>query len=1577
MRGRGRGNGRAGARGSNNNNNNNNNNYNGNEGDPRLAGLTPLGARPISQLVPSGAFRGMPVALVQQTLAVMPGLVARGPQAARGPRGLPAAAVPAVAVGAGVGAGIPAAGAGAAAIAANAAVGGAAAAAPNRWDPRIPHFELEREVVVMDVPMRITEFNELVSISLDGLVRPVVNLLYAGEINGEMVRELVEITTESIRPALENFVEQLSSRSIAARIAIDTTRHRAYLDRLAATTRGAHRAEIIRQLQQEYNETIRPLGPALETDPSIAQRTWAFFTRTPVPAARAPDSLLFQPSGAGAAGPVAPPGVAAAVMPAGAGGAVAGYIPSERDIRRRDRIVRQKLRRTYEAAARFAQNYRVPNQENVLQRCPNIMKSLYTNILTALVEYTTVLIDTIRYRVNREGVLDRAHSTAGAQGAMLEASGGQQVELTFQNLRGVRFLSRDQIDNLMDQLILIAVNYMNISPDFRNLLPLISQVYGISTVYVVVADGDQDRGLEGAVLGAVFSEHLQELVANITREAVVMADRYTINGNSWFSTDGLAGKLGALGSVVDRFTLGIGSRLTGAVASSSVGRFFAGTTLAKLVRPTRRVQIQEGPGGRTTIGRQTHYTVAREVAGILSDVAHPVWVAFDRLLELVDPTEFNETIELANGTRRTVRGNLRVAAAQAVEIGADIAGGVDGIMARLNRGLHGRLARIGASGHAETIVNALAGLSDDSAAMIMREVADQGSYQQMRATLLATQSSPNRRELDAMQGTPLSRRLAQALREGTRVTPMYVSGTGQRVANTHWDRYAVFMNFYKAFSKYSIADPRSGRYNDFSAYIHSALVYPHLLSFTLQNLVMMQQQIINLERNERWEERYGEIARLLDAAIESKQRLGAAMEPQSNNEGSENSYHPSQNSINSNGNGNNNENNGNARYSNNNRNGFAPNAGPFAPALAAAPNQANNSNNDDDYGYSHGHDVISGIKHLINYGNPYAIGDTTEYASWLGYVDSVQFAQWLDSFTNAQLDDLHQSISTSLLYRTGNPLAQTLLDKVMDERRSVNRRPPAAAAAQSGFNAQTGVASFFGKPSITSQSRETRETREQEDQREKAEAFALLVNNPSFDAFLDALRWYDEEPSGTTYFMQFRGFIQNRLPSIIGSFTDEELTQINDFAFNSLTTDHRYDDFVQIISQVEIARATGNYGMNENQRNENENGGSQRTNATEGYNSNNGSMSHQAQQVEAQWHPSTSHSQAAASQWGQRNEGEDNIRVSLQRLYANPNYVNFNDTLVWYDEEDEHTREFNEFQHFITTRLPQIIHTFSNEEIDEIWQHMLQTMTNDTRYDNLAAVIGRERHRRGQGAVTTRPNFNALAREGSARPMNADNSNGSNSTFSSLNSTEKAHWNMFPNNVNFVLSQDPGINPMQSYSAAKYKSKQLKKTKKASKPSGGGGGGGGKGKGGGGGKGKGGGGGVSRKSSNAGRRGSGGGGGGGGTRKASLVRARSATSKQRSRGARDLERNIRLALAGNAKGWGASSSEQDAKLHFQYQGGMNQIRNSNSQKLLAAIVSMKPNSQLKRDMIAAANARLREIRSQSNNSYNIPNLNSP
>ena len=1555
-----------------------------NEGNVRVAGLTPLGQRPVSQLVTSGPLRGFNIALVHQSLAVMPGLAARGPGAVRGAGGPPAAAVPAVAAGVGGGGGVAAAAA-AGAAAANAAIGGAAAAAPDRWDPRVPHFELERETVMMDVPMRITEFNELVSISLDGLVRPVINLLYAGEINGGAVRELVEITNSSIRPALQNFVEQLSSRSIAARIAIDTTRHRAYIDRLRTTTQGAQRAEIIRQLQAEYEATIQPLAPAVQQEPTIAQRAWAIFTRSPPPGRRADDSLVFAPPAAagGAAGPVAPPGVAGAAIPApAAAGAVAGYIPSERDIRQRQRIVQAKLRRTYEAAARFIQNYRIPNQEAVVRRCPNIMRSLYTNILTALVDYTRILINTITHRLRREGALDRAASTAVAQAALLQRAqenGDDQVEITFQNLRGVEFMSRDQIDNLMDQLILIAVNYMNIDETFRNLLPLISQVYSISTVYVVVADGDQGRGAQGALLGEVFAENLQELIANITREAVVMSDSYVINRDPWFGSDGLVGKIRALGG-----------------------------TLAKLVSPERRVQVQrtiEEGIPRTTVARQTHFQVAREALGILGDMASPVWVAFDRLIELVDPVEFNQTIQLADGSRRAIRGNLRVAAGQAVEIGADMADTVGGVMSGLNSGLVGTLAAVGGAGYAQTIITALAGLDDQSAEMVMNEVRDQGSYQQMRATLMATQSNPNRRELEAMQGATeeMIRTASATEREIVRgwerrrgegrgqsaAEPMYVSLTGQRVANTQWDRYAVFRHFYSAFTKYSVSRPGTPKYDDFSAYIHSPLIYPHLQRFSLDDLGMMFRNVESLPRNQEWTDKYEEIMRLIGITIDSKEALGNALANQSNNE---NSYHPNENNnYNSNGNNNGNENQGNQGNQGNRGNqrnlneyGYAPNAGPFVPEAGA------------EEAYTNSHDVIAAIQYIVNYGNTFAVIHTPTYIAWETYVDTEEFSQWLDSFTNAQLDNLHREITQSLVYKHNDPLARRILQRVVEERHSSGRRTLAVPYEESAA-ASAGLGTMFAQPAL------------RDDDRDRDAALAALKNNPDYEAFYNALMWFDEEDYGTARFMAFRRFILDVLPSILYTFTDQEISQATEFIYSSRTTDQRYNELAEILTSAEIGRANGNYGNGMN----NQMNGTPRSyhsNNTQGYNNNTGlnaeSMRQQglhAAELSARALGHTgkapmaksmsrqgSHAALAsaalgytgnapmATHWGQSPQlhhvelqlpraqptmaAEDGIERSLMRLNTNSNYGNFYDSLLWFDEEDYGTSSFRAFQQYVRNRLPQLITRFTDEQNDEIYDVLIQTGISDDRYDDLAAILGRERGRRGQRASTSRVNFNALSRQNSrgARAARASRSSSrnSNSTFSSLNSAERNHWNMFPNNLEQALSQDPGINPMESYSAAKYKSKMAKSRKaKASKAP------------------------AQKAPQKAKSKSNRGNGGGGGARRTSKnnrpARARSHTSKARSNDARILERNIRLALAGDAKGWGASGPEQDAKLHFQYQGGMNEIRQSNSYNLLKGIVAMKPNTNLKRDMITTARERLDELDNYSKNSYNTPNLNSP
>jgi hypothetical protein len=465
--------------------------------------------------------------------------------------------------------------------------------------------------------------------------------------------------------------------------------------------------------------------------------------------------------------------------------------------------------------------------------------------------------------------------------------------------------------------------------------------------------------------------------------------------------------------------------------------------------------------------------------------------------------------------------------------------------------------------------------------------------------------------------------------------------------------------------------------------------------------------------------------------------------------------------VNNNGN-NSNGNNSNGNNGNNNGNNYAENRGPFAPTGQNNENQNNNANNDD-YGYAHGNDVITGIKHIINYGNTSTVRQTPEYMSWTTYVDSVQFTQWLDSFTNAQLDNLEQEIRLSLLYRFNDPLAVKLYGYVVDERSNPVRKPATSQPAGS----QTGFASFFSQPV------------NRNDNRDRDAAIAALTNNPNFAAFYNALMWYDEEEYGTARFMIFRKFVQNRLPSLIHTFTDEELKQLNEYAYASMTQDNRYDDLVQIISQIEIARANG---MNQRSR---------QSNNTEGYN-NNGPM-------------------AMA--------GLDGIEQSFMRLNANLTYTNFYDTLLWFDEEDYGSEPFMAFQHFIQTRLREIIITFTDEQIEIIWNIILETMTNDDRYDNITAIIGRERARRGIPRITMSPvNFNAL-RQGSR--MSRSSPRGSNSTFSSLNSTERRHWNMFPNNLEQTLTQEPPINSLKYYSATKYKSKKSKaKSKKVLKSKG-------------------------------------------------------------------------------------------------------------------------------------------------------------
>jgi hypothetical protein len=733
--------------------------------------------------------------------------------------------------------------------------GGGGAGAFDRWTEPV-HIGLPTETMVLQAPVRIAEFNTLIQKALDILLVPIIASLHVTQINAAGIRELFTLTDACITPPLQNFIEQLSSRSAAARIVIDTQYYEQYLQRLRETTHGAHRQAAVDQLQEEYSRKILPLPPAVAQDPSFFQRTWAYITRRPPPAAQPSIAQMFPPGGAwggvaaappgvaapvvGAAaapipgapvGPIAPAGVAAAPVAAAAAGAVAAYIPSDREVSQRSKMLEKRLRKNYSAAAEFIRNYRIPGQEGAVERSPIIIKSLYCNILTVFVHFTESLIKTIAHRLRRDGVLTRAESTAAAQQDALQ--GGVEVEIMLSNLEGINFLSRDQIDSLLEQLILIMVNYMNISPRFRDLIPLVSQIYSLATMYTNIADLDEVRPHK-RLLTEVFSETLMDLVANIHIRSHNSMKRYVVNGDPWFASDGFVGKLG---------------RLSG--------------TLLKFVNEDKRVQVRTmvDEANRITVTRheQTRIDVAREAGAVLCDIASPVFVAMDRLMELVEPVDFDEAIVAADGTRtrvrRTLRGRFGVAGQDTLEVGQEIAGVAAQTMTDLNGGLVRKLAAVGAGEATQNLVNALISLDDQAAAIAISEAADQGAYQQVRAALIATQTNMSARQLAALEPTPVSgmRGMNAGMNRGWSVA-------------TRWGGFADFETFMRAFQDYAQRESSEPEYIQFHQYIHSGEIQGHLNHFTYEQLSELY-TIMDYEEDADWTHRYRTVFDLVDSTM--------------------------------------------------------------------------------------------------------------------------------------------------------------------------------------------------------------------------------------------------------------------------------------------------------------------------------------------------------------------------------------------------------------------------------------------------------------------------------------------------------------------------------------------------------------------------------------------------------------------------------------------------------------------------------------------------------------------------------------
>ena len=467
---------------------------------------------------------------------------------------------------------------------------------------------------------------------------------------------------------------------------------------------------------------------------------------------------------------------------------------------------------------------------------------------------------------------------------------------------------------------------MNISPRFRDLIPLVSQIYSLATIYTSIADLDEVRP-NSRLLTEVFSDHLMDLVSNIHIRAHNSMKQYVVNDDPWVASDGLLGKLG---------------RLSG--------------TLMKFVSEDRRVQVRRNvdEAQRITVSRheQTRMDVARESVAVLCDIASPVWTAMDALLNLVEPEDFNRTIEAADGTRRTVRGSLRVGAEQALEIGDEISAAAGEAMTSMNGGLVRTLNAVGASGPAQTLVNALIGLDDQASAIVVAEAADQALYRQLRASLIATHTNITREEIAALEPTPLSglRGMRASMNQGWTVA-------GPR------GQWTDFGNFMSAFQDYSQRDRSEPQYGAFHRYIHGPDIQRDLAAFTYEQLDEIY-GIMDYEEDDDWPHRFRTLFDLVDTEMSNRPEF---IENYNENGQWNNNYVPS--------------NNGN--------------------------NNANNNYDPEEFqGYYGWDDLSQDLYAMVDIYNPFVATASPTYANWMTFVDTGFVDNHLPNFSDGQLAEM-------------------------------------------------------------------------------------------------------------------------------------------------------------------------------------------------------------------------------------------------------------------------------------------------------------------------------------------------------------------------------------------------------------------------------------------------------------------------------------------------------------------------------------------------------------------------------------------
>jgi hypothetical protein len=581
--------------------------------------------------------------------------------------------------------------------------------------PRGVPIGLPREKKTLEVPIEITEFQGVVQTLLRQYFYPVLTNL-PREVSGLVLNELFQTLDSIIGDKLESYILQLSSRTMPEEVVFDISEFETFIREHTAVLPSERVRRTITELMVQQQRTA-PLIKNVEMpfEPSRLDRLRAFISgTTPAPtgistslaslaaglaaapaAVPAPAVPAAVPAPAGPLPPAAavPAAAPPAAVPAGPlpppGAPAPGadlLLPTEERVRKRIALEVELENKQIQLAREYIKKFHVSQPR--VDQTPETMKLLYAKFYQRLINLTSVLIITItnRFKTHAEP-LSRTLSTQYSQRYRIER--GLNPELTLDNIDG--YLSREEIEYILQQLIVLIVNYLNISETFTNLLPLVKQIYIVSTLYISIADIDTERfqAGEGRKFEKTMETLLSKLVIDIHKETYLSMRQYLITADETVGSGGIFGRLQHL--------------------KESIIGFISPQTRAEV-----NIDAELGTAAGVSVTIPSRTEMSGTVAGILTDMSHPVMAGFNGLINTTDPAAIREVLNATDEVRRsrmtwserTVESGLNAGSAVA-EVAMDI-------LSRIANATHERLLRVRAGPLANMCVNGLCELDEAS-----------------------------------------------------------------------------------------------------------------------------------------------------------------------------------------------------------------------------------------------------------------------------------------------------------------------------------------------------------------------------------------------------------------------------------------------------------------------------------------------------------------------------------------------------------------------------------------------------------------------------------------------------------------------------------------------------------------------------------------------------------------------------------------------------------------------------------------------------------------------------------------------